>query len=151
LAALNIDHLQGGLAFFAVAWPLDTLAGHPVSDRAQAVVSFGVVFLVSFLLLYLIEASQAGAGHRRFPVGASMLGVLLICESLYLAVGSVPHDRFGEFARNYYLPWHLAVLALTAVYIFWRRSREFRVVRRLFWLTVVVLCLAVLFPWTDSF
>ena len=151
LAALNIDSLRGGFAFFAIAWPLDILAGHPVSDKAQAVVSFVVVFLFSCLLLYLIEASQEESGHPRFPLAASAFGILLICESVYLAVGAVPQDRFGDFARSYYLPWHFAVLVVTAVYIFWRRLREIRIVRRLFWLTVFALCLAVLFPWTDSF
>lgn len=152
------DHeLAGGLAFAIGRLPRHALLalGGPDADKdpqLYAGLTAGFVFLIAVAFTSLGAAgSRGGEGQPRLPKAAVILAGLILVEVLYLLFAEMPRIRFGERRTSFFVPWHIAALGVTGVFIYVSQRIGLTLWSyRSYWLAMFAMALFVLFPMIDS-
>jgi hypothetical protein len=149
--------LDGELAFAVNRLPRHFLLwiGGPDADQLpmlNGTVTGVFVFLVALIILFATARTTAGrtaVGTGSIPAVAFF--ILILWEVGYLLLSSAARSHLGRWALTIFLPWHLVALGLTAAFIgLSRRAALPQWARRVYWLLMFAMALAVLFPMTDS-
>jgi hypothetical protein len=154
---IGADHnLAGGLAFAIGRLPryaLLVLAG-PDADKnltLYAVLTGLFVFVIALPLTHFGAARRESDARPGVPRAPIILAALILWEVGYLLFGEMPRNRLGDWRTSFFVPWHLAALAITTGYLLLSKKLVLpQWSYRGYWLAMFLMGLYVLFPMTDS-